>query len=324
MHEINSRRLTHLIALAEEGSFARAAERVHLSQPALSRSIQALEDELGMKLFDRAARGVAMTAAGRLLVERARRVLFETRCLFRDVELLKAHELGEVHIGLGPYAAVVLLPDLLVEFSRRFPKIKVSIELGDGDGEALLAKLRAEQVDFLVMDRRVLPATPDIALHRLPRHEGGWFVRPGHPLLQGGPVPMVALREFPLVSVTVPAFMKDALHRLLKYRAHEHIPLQVECNDVAVLKNVVAQTDAVLFATGAAVRRDLEAGRLARIALTSPPRLSLEFALVSLAERTPSPAASSALVLTEQIMIEANRAAHELLHPAQPLAQDLP
>jgi molybdenum-dependent DNA-binding transcriptional regulator ModE len=126
MHEINSRRLTHLIALAEEGSFARAAERVHLSQPALSRSIQALEDELGMKLFDRAARGVAMTAAGRLLVERARRVLFETRCLFRDVELLKAHELGEVHIGLGPYAAVVLLPDLLVEFSRRFPKIKVS------------------------------------------------------------------------------------------------------------------------------------------------------------------------------------------------------
>jgi DNA-binding transcriptional LysR family regulator len=55
MHEINSRRLTHLIALAEEGSFARAAERVHLSQPALSRSIQALEEELGMKLFERAA-----------------------------------------------------------------------------------------------------------------------------------------------------------------------------------------------------------------------------------------------------------------------------
>ncbi|MDI7065621.1 LysR family transcriptional regulator, partial [Klebsiella pneumoniae] len=111
MHEVNSRRLGHLIALAEEGSFARAAERVHLSQPALSRSIQALEEEVGMKLFDRAARGVAMTAAGRLLVERARRVLFETRCLFRDVELLKAHELGEVRIGLGPYAAVVLLPD---------------------------------------------------------------------------------------------------------------------------------------------------------------------------------------------------------------------
>ena len=162
MHEINSRRLSHVVALAEEGSFARAASRVHLSQPALSRSIQALEDELGMKLFDRAARGVALTAAGRLLVERARRVLFETRCMFRDVELLKAHELGEVKIGLGPYAAVVLLPDLLVEFSRRFPKIKVLIELREGD--ELMQKLREERVDFVVTDRRVPPVAPDLAL----------------------------------------------------------------------------------------------------------------------------------------------------------------
>lgn len=313
MHEVSSRRLTHLIALAEEGSFARAAERVHLSQPALSRSIQALEDEVGMKLFDRATRGVAMTAAGRLLAERARRVLFETRCLFRDVELLRTHEIGEVHIGLGPYAAVILLPDLLVEFSRRFPKIKVSIELGDGD--SLLAKLRSEQIDFLVTDRRVPPVTPDVTLQRLPRHEGAWFARPDHPLVVRGAVPLAALREFSLVSVSLPAFMKDALHRLLKYRAHEQIPVQVECNDVAVLKEVVAQTDAVLFATASAVRRDLAAGRLARIPLTNPPRLALEFALVYLAERTPSPAAHSALGLAEQAMADANSAAHALLHP---------
>ena len=311
MHEINSRRLSHVVALAEEGSFARAAGRVHLSQPALSRSIQALEDELGMKLFDRAARGVALTAAGRLLVERARRVLFETRCMFRDVELLKAHELGEVKIGLGPYAAVVLLPDLLVEFSLRFPKIKVLIQLSEGD--ELIQKLREERVDFVVTDRRVPPVAPDLALHRLPRHEGGWFARPDHPLLARGLVPLSALREFPLVSVSLPGFMKDALHRLLKYRAHEEIPLQVECNDVAVLKEVVARTDAVLFATASAVRHDLEGQRLARIPLTHPPKLSLEFALVSLAERTHSPAASAALALAEEVMDKANTAARGLM-----------
>jgi DNA-binding transcriptional LysR family regulator len=321
MHEINSRRLSHLVALAEEGSFARAAGRVHLSQPALSRSIQALEDELGMKLFDRAARGVAMTAAGRLLVDRARRVLFETRCLFRDVELLKAHELGEVRIGMGPYTSVILLPDLLIEFSRRFPKIKVSIELGEG--EALMDKLRAEQIDFLATDRRVPPVTPDVALHRLPRHEGGWFARPDHPLLTRGAVPLAALREFPLVSVSLPAFMKDALHRLLKFRAHEEIPLQVECNDVAVLKAVVARTDAVLFATASAVWHDLEARDLVRIPLTHAPRLGLEFAFVSLAERTLSPAASTALVLAEQVMAAADTAARAFMH-AQSVPRDLP
>src|SRR3982074_1764810 len=105
MHEVNSRRLTHLIALAEEGSFARAAQRVHLSQPALSRSIQTLEEEIGLRLFDRAARGVAITSAGKLILWRARRVLFETRCLARDVELLKTHEFGQLRAGLGPYAA---------------------------------------------------------------------------------------------------------------------------------------------------------------------------------------------------------------------------
>ena len=85
-------------------------------------------------------------------------------------------------MALGRTRRSILLPDLLVEFARRFPKIKVSIELGDGDW--LLAKLRAEQIDFLVTDRRVPPVTPDVTLQRLPRHEGGWFARPDHPLVR--------------------------------------------------------------------------------------------------------------------------------------------
>jgi len=187
----------------------------------------------------------------------------------------------------------------------------VLIQLSEGD--ELIQKLREERVDFVVTDRRVPPVAPDLALHRLPRHEGGWFARPDHPLLARGLVPLSALREFPLVSVSLPGFMKDALHRLLKYRAHEEIPLQVECNDVAVLKEVVARTDAVLFATASAVRRDLEGQRLARIPLTHPPKLSLEFALVSLAERTHSPAASAALALAEEVMDNANTAARGLM-----------
>src|SRR5258708_20742919 len=105
--------------------------KIRLSQPALSRSIQALEDEFDIKLFDRAARGVATTAAGRLLVERARRVLFEARCLFRDVELIRSDTLGELKIGLGPYAAEILFPDLPVEFAQQFPAIKESIQVAE-------------------------------------------------------------------------------------------------------------------------------------------------------------------------------------------------
>jgi DNA-binding transcriptional LysR family regulator len=300
MHDINSRRLMHLVALAEEGSFARAAARAHLSQSAFSRSIQTLEDDLGIKLFDRAARGVAMTAAGNLMVGRARRVLFETRCLFRDLELLKAHEFGEVRIGVGPYVAAVLLPKLIVEFSRRFPKVKIVVEVGEAD--TLLGKLREEQLDLLVADRRLQAVAPDVTLHRLERHTGAWFARPGHPLVARGEVPLAALREFPLVSVPLPAFMKDALHRLLKIRAHEQIPLQAVCNDVAVLKAVVAESDAVFFATASSLKADLDERRLAPIPLASPPRLTLDFCLVQLTERTPSPAAAAAMKLAGALM----------------------
>ena len=310
MHEINSRRLAHLVALAEEGSFARAAERVHLSQPALSRSIQALEDEFDIKLFDRAARGVATTAAGRLLVERARRVLFEARCLFRDVELIRSDTLGELKIGLGPYAAEILFPDLPVEFAQQFPAIKVSIQVGEAG--ALMEMLRAERVDFVVVDRRETAIAPDVTIQRLTGHDGGWFVRPGHPLLSRAPVTLAALREFPLVSVPLSAFMEDASRRLLKFRAHEAIPVQLECSDVAVLKDVVARTDAVVFCTASSIRRDPEGQRLDRVAIIHPRKLGLQFALVYLADRTQSAAAEAALALAGQIMNDAGRAARAM------------
>jgi DNA-binding transcriptional LysR family regulator len=300
MHEISVRRLSHVIALAEEGSFARAAERVHLSQPALSRSIGGIEEELGLRLFDRAARGVAITQAGKVIVERARRVLFEAGCLVRDAELLKTHEAGEVRIGLGPYPAMILLPDLLVEFSRRHPHVEMKLELNHAD--AMIDMLLSERLDFLVIDRRVLPDNPALAVVQLKRHEGSWFARAGHPLVGRGALSASALREFPLVSVPLPPFMQSAVHRLLKIRSHERIPVQLQCNDVTVLKSFVEQTDALLFSARSVVHKELAAGTLAPLNVKDSPRIGLELGLVTRAERTMSPAGEVALVLAEDML----------------------
>jgi DNA-binding transcriptional LysR family regulator len=307
MHEMSVRRLSHVVALAEERSFARAAERVHLSQPALSRSIQAIEEELGLRLFDRAARGVAITHAGKMVVERARRVLFEAKRLARDVELLKSHEAGEVRMALGPYPTMVLMPDLLVEFARRHPAVEMKVEVNQG--VQMVDMLLAEQVDFLVMDRRVLPDNPALAVKRMKRNEGGWFARAGHPLARGGPVPANALRDYPLASVPLPPFMRAAMHRLMKIRSHEKIGVQLECNDLQVLKSFVEQTDALFFATSVTVRRELAAGTLERIDVHDAPQMSLDVAVVVLAERTLSPAGEVALALAEELLANAHDAA---------------
>ncbi|MFM0598034.1 LysR family transcriptional regulator [Paraburkholderia dilworthii] len=298
------RRLNHVVALAEEGSFARAAERVHLSQPALSRSIQAIEDELGLRLFDRAARGVAVTQAGKTIVERARRVLFEANCLVRDAELLKTHEIGEVRIGLGPYPATILLPDLLVGFARLHPNVGLKLELNHA--HAMIDMLLAEQLDFIVIDKRVLPDNPALAIKPLRRHDGRWFGRAGHPLASREAVSAVDLRKFPLVTVPLPPFMHSAVHRLLKIRSHEKIPVQLECNDVRVLKSFVEQTDALLFATASSVHKELAARTLVPIAVKDAPRIGLAFALVVLADRTLSPAGEVALALAGQMLNDAN------------------
>ncbi|MEO5671806.1 MAG: LysR family transcriptional regulator, partial [Ramlibacter sp.] len=84
------RRLTHFIALAEEGRFAAAADRVHLSQAAFSRSIQTLEERLGVRLVDRRSEGVSLTPTGNAVLARARTLVFDSDCLVRDVALLKS------------------------------------------------------------------------------------------------------------------------------------------------------------------------------------------------------------------------------------------
>ena len=300
MHDISFRRLSHVVALAEEGSFARAAERVHLSQPALSRSIGGIEEELGLRLFDRAARGVAITQAGKVIVDRARRVLFEAGCLVRDAELLKTHEAGEVRIGLGPYPAMILLPDLLVEFSRRHPHVEIKLELNHAD--AMIDMLLSERLDFLVIDRRVLPDNPALSVLQLKRHEGSWFARAGHPLVGRGPLNASALREFPLVSVPLPPFMRSAVYRLLKIRSHEKIPVQLECNDVTVLKSFVEKTDALLFSARSVVHKEIAVGTLAPLIVKDSPRIGLELGLVTRAERTMSPAGEVALALAEDML----------------------
>jgi DNA-binding transcriptional LysR family regulator len=141
------------------------------------------------------------------------------------------------------------------------------------------------------------------------RHDGGWFVRPGHPLLSEGAVAVNALRRFPLVSVPLPPFMRSAVHRLLKIRSHEKIPVQLECNDVRVLKAFVERTDALLFATASAVRKELAAQTLAPVPVKESPRMSLEPSLVTLAERTLSPAGEVAFALAERALDETNMAA---------------
>ena len=98
---MNIKRVRYALALAKEMNFARAAESVHLSQPALSRGIQTLEEELGLRLFDRDNRNVSVTKAGEAFLEHAKRVMFHVGTLKLEMEQLRDGDIGHVAFGVG-------------------------------------------------------------------------------------------------------------------------------------------------------------------------------------------------------------------------------
>lgn len=293
-HTVNLKWLEHLVAVEEEGSLAAAARRVHLSQPALTRSIQALEAEVGMALCDRGARGVTLTEAGRMAANRARRILFETRCLTRDLALVHEHQIGSVRLGLGPLPAVILLPDVLCAMYRDSPKLRVVAQVDAA--QTLLAALHAEQLDFIVAERRTMPVSTALKVQRLLPEQSGLFVRSGHAFCEGR-VTRDQVREAALVSVPLPAGVHEQLRTSLGCKPGEDLPFQVESNDFRALAHLTCQSDAVLLAPVRAIRKELKSGVLVRLEL--PVAATMEFAIVHLAQRTLAPAAQRVVAAIE-------------------------
>src|SRR6201999_2476079 len=124
---IDLRQVRYFVALAETLHFGRAAERLHISQPPLSRQIAALEKELGVRLFERHSRRATLTHAGRRFLEDARAVLigFDQAC--HNARLAERGELGEVSIGFMMHAAYTVLPGLARRYMAKHPGVRVEL-----------------------------------------------------------------------------------------------------------------------------------------------------------------------------------------------------
>lgn len=282
------RRLQHIVALADRRNFARAAEQLHLSQPALTRSIQAAEEEFGLRLFDRGAGEVRPTPAGEFVLERARRMVFDSRCLKRDVELFRNRQVGDTACGFGPLPTQTLLAPLLQAARTEFPQVHLRALVGNW--EQLLQRLKAGEIEFFVADTRELPPSAALEIHPLPAMRGGMFVRPGHPLAAHKQASLAQLHACGLAAVRLPASVRSALSRTLGL-ADERQLLALECDDVATLVQVTQNSDTVLAAVYPAVARELAAGTLQPLAVGKLPAIPSSAGVVWQQGRSLSPVA---------------------------------
>jgi DNA-binding transcriptional LysR family regulator len=145
---VELRQLGHFVAIAEEGSFTKAARRLHYVQSALSVSVQALERELSVRLFDRTTHRVTLTAAGEALLPAARRVLAAAEEIHDMAAGVRGVVRGTLRVGIMQSFAFADVPGLLGTFRRQHPEVEIEVRPAAGGSAALIEELRRGGLDI--------------------------------------------------------------------------------------------------------------------------------------------------------------------------------
>jgi DNA-binding transcriptional LysR family regulator len=177
---IDLRSIRYLVTIVDEGTFARAAAKLRVTQPALSRSVQALERALGVKLLDRGKSGAVATAFGRLLIERGRTLLSDATSITREISLLSGAETGELSVGAGAYPAEICVGPAAGRLLAQRPGLRLRIALGDWPD--LTQQVLSEKLDLAVCDIADAERNSRLCVEALPQRQGVLFCRAHHPL----------------------------------------------------------------------------------------------------------------------------------------------
>ncbi|SPA42209.1 Transcriptional regulator LysR family [Cupriavidus taiwanensis] len=285
---MDTQKLLHLLAVVEHGTFSEAARAVHLTQPALSRSIRALEDELKAPLFDRGARRATLTVFGELVAERARRMRLEERQLRRDLELLRGGEEGSLAIGVAPAPAALLLTPFLIHMAQAHPRIKVRTETGATS--ALLEALRNETIDAIVGDAYVLRAADDVEVEPLGELPAGLVCRAGHPILRKRRIDIDTIRAYPVATTTLSTVVSRQLAELWGPDAAPERLFTLHCDNLDMLRSVTLASDTLLFGVLSITRQERAAGQMAEVPMPPDARRCGRYGMARMAARSLSPA----------------------------------
>lgn len=284
---MNIKHLEHFIGLTDTGSFSRAADKLFITQSALSRSIQNLEQELGGKLLDRIGKRNILTPLGEEVARRARQIIQGTASLKLSAKLFQQGSGGKIRVGLGSGPGALLMTPLLCHIAVHRPHVQTNITRGST--ELQLMQLRARQLDALVVDvRRVVPAE-DLHIEFLAELRAGFVCRKDHPLAQQRSISLEDLLAYPVASTP----LADEVARIIIERygpkANPESMTTLECEDITSLIETIHRTDAIFLGIVAAARTGIKEGKLVELRVKPALNASAQFAYVTLAGSTEAP-----------------------------------
>jgi DNA-binding transcriptional LysR family regulator len=248
------RQLDMFRAVAEERNFTRAAERLHVSQSAVSRQVKLLEEELGGRLLHRGGKGATLTAPGELLLRLANRVHRD----MQDVrgQIAETHGLlrGALTIAGGMTVCMHVLPRVLKRYRRLYPGVELRVV--SGPSEAIIRQIRTHEVDLALL---TLPLSDrDLEVVPVLKEEMVVVSAPGHPIAKNRAVDAKAIARFPLIL-----YEAGSNSRRVQDRLFAELPLKVamETENVEIIKAMVGAGLGITVIPRAAIAREARTGR---------------------------------------------------------------
>jgi LysR family transcriptional regulator of abg operon len=290
--------LRDFIAIVEAGSIRSAARRRGVSQPVLTKSLRLLEGDVGVRLLHRTAKGILLTASGRVLLARAKAVQTQLAKAREELSAIAGHGEGTVAFGASA-SGLVLVPEALTRFQAQYPRYYVRIV--EGAPTALLPLLRDESIDFFFGPKPVARLDPQVLAKPLFRLPLAIAARRGHPLRQSRSLEDLAGCTWLLLSAG--GWTDSMLAQSFKAAGVKQPARLVQCESYSSAVALLSQTDTL----GLLPRRHLLEPALASVVDEIPVRNrlpELTFAMYVRAGDTSTNAASTFMKLVSAVSRE--------------------
>jgi len=276
--DVSIGKLNQLVTVARTGSFSRAALELNVSQPALSRSIAAIENSYGFQIFNRMGHGVEPTAAGAQVLAQAEPLLQSLRVFNNNLGLLGTGKAGTLSIGLAPLLASQLLARCAVEFFAETTQAQLQVMIRPG--AVLVESLKNDVIEMFFFPEGYIEAEPDMIIESVGGITPVCVVRSDHPLAKRKKLGVADLAGFPWASSVLPPVISKQLN-----------PPQFICDNYHILRETVLESDLICICSAAFVETQITDGSLVQIQVKGLPLPSTMIYSARLAGRISSPLA---------------------------------
>ena len=282
------RQIQIVAMIMETRSISAAAERLHVSQPALTKALQVLEDEIGARVFDRGAGGISPTAFGHSILRHAGEVRSGLNKIKREMELLRNSDVGTLTIGAGLYSTELWLGKAVAKIMLEQPKQK--FEITQNDWLSVMQMVRDQRIEIGLASIAHAAMDPAFKTELLKEVRLHFICRAGHPLDNGRDPTIDDLRRYPYVGVVMSKRQADHFggnagkFGEIDPQSGILVPA-IETASVAVINQIVIDTDAIGLAPEPLLENMVAQGKIVALGRIHTPWLTVSVGFVYLRDR---------------------------------------